>query len=105
MLYDQYGVARQVVKNGADEIGFLYSQDCSAIIDDNKKQQNPGVHGVRKNLLGGKKLATIPIGIIYECLKKYGIPAGDFMRWGKKEQFAFYKRIYQDPDYRYLRAG
>ena len=105
MLYDQFGVARQLVKERDGSMGFLYSQDCNAILEDNKKKLNPGVHGYRKNMLGGKHLATIPIGIIYEALKKYGIPAGQFMRFDRKEQFAFYNRIYQDPDYMYQRAS
>ena len=53
-----------------------------------------------------KRLASIPLGIVYQCLAKYGVEPRTWMQaWGKRERAAFYKRIYSDPDYSHVRTS
>lgn len=78
-------------------------QDPTAILDNNARLRgmNDGYNKARDF----KRIASIPDTIIYQCLAKYGVEARTWMQaWTKHERMAFYKRIYQDPDYAHVRT-
>ena len=78
------------------------TQDVDPILEWNKKKQtaDDGYNPSRDM----RHVARLPFGIIYQCLAKYGVEPRTWMQWGKRERHAFYRRIIQDPDYKYTRT-
>ena len=77
--------------------------DPTAILDNNSRLRgmNDGFSPSREL----KRIASIPLGIIYQCLAKYGVEPRTWMQWNKHERAKFYKRIYQDPDYAHVHTS
>lgn len=74
------------------------TQDCEAIIEANKaRQRTPGWYRLDNDMW---RVASIPIGIQYEWLVKYGIR--DIT---SDEYWPKVRRLLNDPDYRYLKCG
>ena len=77
--------------------------DPTAILENNKRLvgHNDGFSPSREL----KRIASIPLGIIYQCLAKYGVQPRTWMQWNKHERAQFYGRIYNDPDYSHVRTS
>lgn len=86
-----------------DKAVIELTQDPTAILDHNSRLRgmNDGYNKSRDL----KRVASIPLGIIYQCLAKYGVEARTWMQWSKYERAGFYRRIYQDPDYAHVRTA
>lgn len=78
-------------------------QDCEAIIEANKAAQATAPGRFEKKPFF-QRVASVPYGVIYAALAKYGIMPGDWMAWKKAEKMKFYRRIANDPDYKYVRT-
>ena len=77
--------------------------DPTAVLENNARLRtmNDGFSPSREL----KRIASIPPGIIYQCLAKYGVEPKTWAQWNKHERAAFYKRIYSDPDYSHVRTS
>ena len=77
--------------------------DPTAVLENNARLRtmNDGFSPSREL----KRIASIPPGIIYQCLAKYGVEPKTWMQWSKHERAQFYKRIYNDPDYSHVRTS
>ena len=104
-LLDASGDVIQVFHHD-DSTGLSHIQtwhDPTAILDNNSRLRgmNDGYNKARDF----KRVASIPLGIIYQCLAKYGVEPKTWMQWSKHERAAFYRRIASDPDYAHVRTA
>lgn len=73
-------------------------QDVESVLDANKRAAvaNPKGYGETREF---QKVATIPIGVQFEWIRKYG---ADPLKKGNE---ALLKRLLNDPEYRWLRCS
>ena len=76
--------------------------DPTAIIEWNKakKVADDGYNKARDL----RHVARLPLGIVYQCLAKYGVEPKTWMQWSKYERMGFYRKILLAPDYKDLRT-
>lgn len=84
--------------DGADGFHLHYSQDTEPILEMNKAKQSMGreYYARDKDMW---KVASIPIGVQYEWLHKFGIDIYDEDHWPKVKQ------LLNSNEYRYLKTA
>lgn len=98
------GVVKIFHHDDSTDLSYVQTwHDPTAILDNNSRLRgmNDGYNKARDF----KRIASIPFGIIYQCLAKYGVEPRTWMQWSKHERAAFYKRIAFDPDYAHVRTS
>lgn len=96
LLQSQAGVKWHIRANDAGGWDLGAEQDCTDIIEANKRSQNSGGKGYTKDKTF-RKAATIPVVVQLEWLQKYGIDMNDPDHWPGV------RRLLNSNEYRYLR--
>lgn len=73
-------------------------EDVEPVIEANKREQNSGHNGYTPSK-DMRKAATVPVGVIYEWLDKYGVNFFDRDHWPAVQ------RLLNSNEYRYLRTA
>lgn len=84
---------------GGDDFAIHTRQDVEAILEHNKHRYNSGKDYWRGSGQDWRHEATIPIGVQYEWLTKYGIDV-----WNPDHEKGVV-RLLNSSDYRYLKCG
>lgn len=81
--------------NEADDATIIsYTSDAAPVLDQNKREANDQ-YGRMGDM---QKVASIPVGVMYEWLTKYGV------RWWDKNHAPAVKRLLNSSDYRWCRT-
>lgn len=97
LLEDHNGVKKFIRSSGDDEgtVQVRTETDVQPILDANKRSQ---VDTLNKPMGDMAKVASIPVGVMYEWLTKFGVNA-----WNPAHQDAVIKLL-NSSDYRYLKC-
>lgn len=97
--YDELtGIRYEFIDGEGDDFHIRQTQDVQCFIDHNKRLQNTGKDYWKA---GGdwRHEATIPLGVQYEWLSRYGIEV-----WNPEHKDAVVKKL-NDPEWKYLKTS
>lgn len=96
----QAGGVTQIIgyEESGDKLIIGHTQDCTAIIEQNKKRQNDGTNGYGKSR-DMRHVATIPAIWLMDMMNKHG-----GVNLLKKENGKLLRKCLNDPDYSFLKT-
>ena len=103
-LFSQNGDAHTIFHYDEmeDTVTLQHIQDCTAIIENNKRLQtmNDGYSPSRFM----RRKASIPLGLARQWLQEDGINEVEFWQWKGWAQNEYFRRKYQSSDFRHVRT-